>query len=262
MKNPLSYSSILRLARLMLPLAILALFARGVLAQSEAIPQPTLFGTHVHGDIMAGYYAQSDVYDYLADINIWFDYGSAKGAKLYFYGGILTLIKSTDEESFEPDRYRGTLEPGIRLQRGNSSYEFFIKHQSFHDIDRFDDLDETYEIYGLRYRKAGPWNYTLSAGKYENKDDVDYDWDYYASLDNACIRVCNGKPIYTALSLHGVTEDGSLANRDDFLDYSLEVGLQSSLGIRYFANYRQTHDIDRFNGATDHGIILGVRYAW
>ena len=224
--------------------------------------QPGVPGSPIHGEVVAGYYPVSDVYRYAADVNVWFDYGSHKATKFYFRGGILTLIKASPEKDFQPDRYRGTLEPGARWVHGDHECDFFIKHHSYHDIDRFDGINESYEVYGLRYTKATTWNPTIAAGKYCNTQDLDYDWDFFASVDNGCIGVCNRKPLYAAASLHLVTEKGDVPGRKDFLDYSAEVGIETHAQVRYFVSYRQVHDIDRYAGTTDHGLLAGVRYTW
>ena len=102
---------------------------------------PGVGSPKIHGDASAGYYATSEVYRYAADVNLNFDFGAYKDVKFAFDCGIRTLIKADAGTSFQPDRYRGTLEPSARLKRGKDTYEFFIKHQSFHDIDRFDGLE-------------------------------------------------------------------------------------------------------------------------
>jgi hypothetical protein len=217
--------------------------------------------TKVHGDLLLGYYPVSDVYKYVADVNVHFNYGSYKESNIYFGGGILTLIKKTDLKSFQPDRYRGTLETGIQRSRGKQALSLYVKHQSFHDIDRFDGITESYEMLGVRYAQNSPWNPTFSLASYVHKIDVDYKWDFSASVDNGCLGVCRGKSIYGAASIHYVGENGQI-NRDNFFDYNAEVGFQSQASIRYFLAYRQTHDIDRFNGTTDHAVLVGMRYGW
>jgi hypothetical protein len=232
-----------------------------VSARMCAFAQPGVPETKIHGELVAGAYPISDVYKYAADLNVWFDFGAWNPAKFYFNGGILTLIKANSNKGFQPDRYRGTLELGARLPEGKKSYSLFLKHQSFHDIDRFDGITESYEILGLKYSLANPWNLTVSAGNYVHKEDVDYQWDFGASVDNGCVAVCSGKPLYGAASAHYVTESG-ITGRDHFLDYSAEIGVETHAGVRYFMSYRQVHDINQFNGETDHGLLVGVRYKW
>ncbi|MDO8586676.1 MAG: hypothetical protein Q7T82_06505 [Armatimonadota bacterium] len=242
--------------------ALLIVAAIAFATPAYVVAQPGVPGTRIHGDILAGYSPVNNVYDYTADFNVRFDFGSYNAAKLYFDGGVLTLIKKTSEKSFQADRYRGTLEPGIRLPHGKNSYALFVKHQSFHDIDRFDGLTESYEILGLRYYLNNPWNPAVSAGNYVHRNDVDYDWDFALSVDNGCIGFCGSKKLYGAASLHYVTEEGALSDRNHFLDYSAEIGLESTDSVRYFLSYRQIHDIDGFDGHTEHGLLVGARYKW
>jgi hypothetical protein len=232
-----------------------------VVLRMSAFAEPGVPESKIHGDISAGYYSISNVYKYAADLNVWFDFGAWNPAKFYFSGGVLTLIKSDKAEGFQPDRYRGTLELGARTQRGKNNLSLFLKHQSFHDIDRFDGITESYEILGLKYSVANPWNPTISAGNYVHKLDVDYQWDLRASVDNGCVGICSGKPIYGAASVHYVTESG-VTGRDNFVDYTAEIGLETHYSVRYFLQYQNIHDIDSFNGRTEHGLVVGARYKW
>ena len=233
-----------------------------VSAQTLAVAQPGVDGSPLHGEALVGYYPVTNVYRYAADINVWFDFGNYNKSRFFFNGGVLTLIKSNSDKGFQPDRYRGTVEAGVKLPRGQNTYALFVKHQSLHDIDRFDGLTESYEILGLRYYANNPWNLTVSAGNYIHKEDVDYGWDYALSVDDGCIGMCGKRKVYAAGELHYVTEDGSVPGRDNFLDYRAEIGLESSESVRYFLSYQNTHDIDRFAGRTEHGLVVGVRYAW
>lgn len=221
------------------------------------VPAPVVSGTH--GEIEVGWYAAGDVYKYIADVNIGFNFGSWKDATFSFEGGILTLIKTTPDDSFQPDRYRGTLQPSVSWERENNTYLFAIKHQSFHTIDRPPPLEESYELYLVGYERTGPPNLVLTVGRYLHAIDVDYKWDIFAQLDTACIGTCRYGRVYTTLAGHYVKEDGS---RGSFLDYNLEVGVQSPSGVRYFGAIRQIHDIDQFGGTTDNQLAVGVKYLW
>lgn len=241
---------------------LLPLIAAVFLLQTYACAHSGFPDAKIHGDIAAGYYAVSDVYRYIADVNVWFDFGASNGAAFFFNGGIQTLIKGASDERFQPDRYRGTLEPGVKWAKGENVYSLFVKHQSFHDIDKYDGIDESYEIVGIRYARASLWNFNVSAGKYIYRQDVDYDWDFTASVDSGRANVCPGRRLYGAASAHYVTSDGSLTSRDGFLDYMAEFGYETRLNVRYFVAYQVVHDIDRFAGRIEKGLLFGVRYKW
>lgn len=225
-------------------------------------PAPENVITHTHGNVELGWYASSDVYKYLADINVSFDFGAWHDAHFNFGGGILTLVKSTSEDGFQPDRYRGTIEPSIYLPKGNNVYIFSVRHQSFHAIDRPRETKESYELYNVAYQRPRPPNLRLAVGKYAHRTGVDYSWDVLGQIDNACLGHCSTGRIYGSATGRFVKANGSLSDRDSFLDYSLEAGIQTKSGIRYFASYRRIHDIDGFSGATDNGVILGMKFLW
>jgi hypothetical protein len=233
-----------------------------LISQSAVPAQTPSNGSRVRGNLSFGYYASSDVYRYAADVNAWLNYGWYNDARFYFRGGILTQIKGGDGESFQPDRFRGTLETGAALSRGRSNYTFFIRHRSYHDIDRYDGLDESYEIYGVQYCRKDLCNLTFSAGAYQNTRDVDYDWDFLISFSEPVVGHIKGRPVYISGDIHRITEDGSLPDRDGFWNYSAEVGLESPVGVKYFVSYRKVNDVDRFDGVTDRQILTGIRYQW
>ncbi|MBI2844381.1 MAG: hypothetical protein HYX78_13365 [Armatimonadetes bacterium] len=240
---------------------LVALAACPVRAQLRS-PVPHSSPGATHGSVEAGWYASSDIYKYLVDLNVSFNFGSWGDAKFNMGGGILTLVKDTSRDSFQPDRYRGTIEPAVYLKQGANVYLFSIRHQSFHTIDRPPPLDESYELYNLAYQRIGDPNILLSVGRYLNRDDVDYEWDLFAQVDTACIGMCRYGPIYVSGTGHYVDEDESLSERSSFFDYSLEIGVQTHTGVRYFAAVRQIHDIDQFGGITDDQVVLGVKYLW
>ncbi|HOP80617.1 MAG TPA: hypothetical protein PLZ21_08655 [Armatimonadota bacterium] len=242
-------------------LVLLMLIALPSAAQFRTSLPYTLL-TRTHGSVEFGWYASSDVYKYIADLNTVFTFGSWGDAKFSFRGGILTLIKSTDEDSFQPDRYRGTLEPGIYWETDKNIWAFSIRHQSFHTIDRAPPFDESYELYNISYQRLGSPNILLSVGKYLNTNDVDYEWDYFAQIDTGCIGVCRYGDIYFSALGHYVDEGTELSTRSSFFDYNLEVGIQTKNNVRYFTAYRLIHDVDQFDGVTDNQWLIGVKYIW
>jgi len=198
---------------------LLLLVSTPAIAQFSA-PIPYTILTRSHGNVEAGWYASSEIYKYLADLNVAFEFGSWNDARFSFRGGILTYIKTTDEDNFQPDRYRGTLEPAVYLQRDNNVYSFSIRHQSFHAIDRVPPFDESYELYNLTYQRIGQPYITFSLGKYLNANDVDYDWDLFVEIDTGCIGGCRYGRFYGTLTGHYVNEDESLSSRSSFFDYN------------------------------------------
>jgi hypothetical protein len=216
----------------------------------------------MHGEVETSWYGSSEVYKYLADINLDFDFGSWNNVRFNFAGGILTYIKSSHQKNFQPDRFRGTLQPSAYITRGAKTYVFAIRHQSFHVIDRVSPSVESYEIYRLGYIRQGRTSFGLYAGNYLHRDGVDYDWDFQAEATNACLGSCRYGTFYYDGLVHYVIENGSLPNRSSFFDYGLEGGVQTKYGIRYFLAYRQIHDVNQFNGVTDHQFVVGMKYLW
>lgn len=240
---------------------LILLVSTPAIAQFRA-PVPYSILTKSHGNVEAGWYASSEIYKYLADLNVAFDFGSWHDARFNFRGGILTYIKTTDEDSFQPDRYRGTIEPAVYLQRNDNVYSFSIRHQSFHAIDRVPTFDESYELYNLTYQKTGLPNFTVSLGKYLNTNEVDYNWDLFAEIDTGCVGGCRYGKFYGTITGHFVDEDEDLSTRSSFFDYNLEAGIQTSLGVKYFTAYRVIHDIDQFDGTMDRQWVFGMKYIW
>lgn len=244
--------------------AMIAVPAAAQLSQPFPYPEPASPGVirHTHGTIETDWLASSDAYRYSADLNVSFDFGGWKGAHFNVGGGILTLIKHTNEHSFQPDKYRGTIEPSIYWPRGNNVLILSVRHQSFHTIDRPRDDRESYELYNVGYQRRGDPNFRLTAGKYEHRIDNHYDWDFLAQVDTACLGGCGIGKFYASGIAHYVTESGNPTGRSNFFDYSLEGGIQTVEGIRYFTSYRQIHDIDRVNGITDNELLFGLRFMW
>ena len=128
-------------------------------------------------------------------------------------------------------------------------------------VDFHDDLDESYELYGVSYEWLGSPGYYLRAGKYLNRKDVDYDWDIAGSA-TFNLKPINGRETYFHAWLHQVTEDNGLDDRDGFMDYAGEMGIKFYSGIVLFGRYEFLHDIDGFGGASDHHVLVGTRYVW
>lgn len=240
---------------------IIMLMSTDVYAVQDDLKPPKA----LHGDIMIGFAPVKTVHTFTIDVNLHFDYGNWESAKFFFNGGILTLVKSgTGTDGFQPDRYRGTLETGARWEKPNGDLEVFVKHHSYQDIDHFDQIKESYEILGVRYKSSlpGPVNTMVSLGKYTNLGDLDYSWDFAASADTSLAECPRKNRIYYAADIHVVTENGESSTRNGFIDYGLEAGIQNRESVRYFVAYRLIHDIDRFNGETEKAFQIGTRYRW
>jgi hypothetical protein len=217
--------------------------------------------SRIQGYVEAGGYAISDVYKYSADVNLAFDFGSWNQVRFNFYGGILTLIDSDSEDGFQPERYRGTLQPSAYIRNDLNVYSFAIRHQSYHNIDSpLGDAKESYELYNIGYQWLGRTYVAFIVGKYANRTNVDYDWDFYLNVSTACIGRCRYRPFYVAGIGHYVIEDGP--SRGSFFDYELEVGYQNPSGVRFFTSVRQIHDINKPNGITDQEWVFGIKYVW
>lgn len=216
----------------------------------------------IHGSAELGWFAVSDIYRYIADVDVAFNFGTWNNTYFKFRGGILTYIESTEQQGFQPSRFRGTLEGSANLPKGTGIYSFIARHQSYHAIDSSDPTQESYELYMLGYERPGTPDYRLTVGKYSDHDEVDYQWDIFAEADVIPLSTFRSGIIYTSGWIHGVTENGSLPNRDGFIDYSLELGIKTKGGVRYFTAYKEIHDINQFNGITDHQLELGLKYIW
>lgn len=253
-------------------IALLAIIAAPAVAQLAPPfpyprPAPTDIVKNTHGCVITGYAPTNDVYRYVADINVSFDYGSWHKYKFNFGGGVLTLIESgCDGNSFQPDRYRGTVEPAVYLPRDHSAYIFSIRHQSYHAIDRTQDPvggKVSYELYNLAYQMAGSPNLRFAIGKFTNVQYADYSWDFLAQADTVCLGYCKAGKFYMSATANFVTETGSnQSGRSNFFDYSLEAGIEAKSAIRYYVAYNQIHDIDMFDGKTEIGPLAGIKIYW
>lgn len=216
---------------------------------------------HTHGRVEGGYLAASDLYTYSVDLNVDFDIGAWKEARFAFGGGIL-LYADSDEQMFQPDRFRGTFEPQVYTVKGPDIYAFSIRHQSFHDVDSLPPGSMSYEIINLSYLHRGRPNIWAQLGKFINQHGVDYEWNAYLDIDTGYIGRCRYGPVYVRGTGRYVGESGQIPDRHEFFDYNLETGLQTTSGVRYFTAYRQIHDINEFDGVTDHQWVIGIRYVW
>lgn len=223
---------------------------------TEPVPpsEEIVSGNAVFG-IVAG-----QVYNSFGNLGATFDIGNLGGGRFYFFPDILTWIKNPNTSEFEPRRVEYTLEVGYFSPGADHRLSFFIKHQSFHDVDSFDGIQESYELYGARYLTMKDPSIVLRVGKYLDVRTVDYDWDFALSATSHIGNV-GARPLSASATLHSVTEKGSRA-RNGFTDYSAEISLEFRSGIDLFLRYETMHDINRFAGTTDHHGIVGTRYVW
>jgi hypothetical protein len=212
--------------------------------------------------VEADWFAASDIYKYKIDVNVDFEIGSWKQARFALGGGILTYIEGSDTNAFQPSRYRGTVEPQVYLERGCDIYSFSVRHQSYHSIDSLPSGAESYELYNLGYLHRGRPNICFQIGRYGNQNGVDYEWNGFLDVDTGYIGRCRYGPFYVKGTLQYVRESGEIPDRHQFFNYILEMGVQNTSGVRYFTAYRQIHDVNQFNGITDHEWAFGVRYVW
>jgi hypothetical protein len=215
----------------------------------------------INGSAFFGAAVGSDAYDTAGDLGATFPIGSMGSGQLYFFGDVFTWVEDIHGGKFQPRRIIYTLEPGCDYVLGKDEYRFFIKHQSFHDVDFFDDLEESYELYGINYRRLGSPEYVLRTGKYLNTNDVDYDWDFAAAATFGLARTQDSET-YLRIWVHHVTENNDLIDRNGFTDFAGEVGTSYKNGITLFARYQLLHDIDRFGGRSEHQLLVGPKYVW
>ncbi|MHB0912717.1 MAG: hypothetical protein ACYC2Y_04640 [Armatimonadota bacterium] len=226
------------------------------LESGEPILPPPLNFAHGRASFMM--LLNSDLYDAAGDLGATFRLGSAGEGSFYFLGDMFTWIDIKSNLDFNPQRIEYTLEPGYAIQHGRGIYSFFVKHQSFHDVDFTDDIDESYELYGARYSRTGSHDMMLRVGKYLNTRDVDYDWDL-AGQAIFYTKQSDDERTYLKVWAHHVTVEG---NRSDFTDYAGEVGIEYRSGATVFVQYAFLHDLDRANGQSEHLLLVGPRYEW
>jgi len=223
-------------------------------------PVPLVAEKMVRGKAMFGVLGGSDLYDSVGNLGATFDIGDVKGGDIYFFGDVLTWITNPKLTDFEPRRVVYTLEAGYISPVDDQRYSLFVKHQSFHDVDSSDGIDESYELYGFRYRISDEPAILLRVGKYANRSAVDYDWDFAVGSATSLGSISD-RQLYASAWVHHVTESGN-PDRDGFTDYFIEVGVEFLSGIDVFVRYELLHDLDRFDGTTDHHLVLGTKYIW
>ncbi len=198
------------------------------------------------------------VYDTAGSLGAMFKKATAAGECFYFFGDIFTWIKNKGTQ-FMPGRVIYTIEPGYITTRGKLRWRAFIKHQSFHEIDSFDQLNEMYELYGVSFQQLSESLWYVSVGKYLNRRIVDYRWDLATSVTRK-IGSLNENNLYGHIWLHYVTEHrGNAMHRDGFTDYAIESSVDFKNGLIGFLRYEVLHEIERFGGTTDSHFVLGVR---
>ncbi|MDI6827727.1 MAG: hypothetical protein QME62_04495 [Armatimonadota bacterium] len=200
----------------------------------------------------------SKVYDTAGSLGVTFQKETRAGEGFYFFGDIFTWIKNKGTQ-FMPRRVIYTIEPGYITTRGKLRWRAFIKHQSFHEIDSFDQLNEMYELYGISFQQVSQPLWCVSVAKYLNRRVVDYRWDLATSVTRK-IGSLNENDLYGHIWLHHVTEHrGNAMHRDGFMDYAIESSVDFKNGLIGFLRYEVLHDIERFGGTTDSHFVLGVR---
>ncbi|MCL6520060.1 MAG: hypothetical protein K6T99_09510 [Armatimonadetes bacterium] len=206
-----------------------------------------------------GIISGSSLYDTAGSLGATFQKKMAKEGSYYFFADIFTWIENKGTE-FMPRRVIYTIEPGYTTLRGNARWRAFIKHQSFHDVDSFDNLNEAYELYGLSFQQLSEPMWYISVGKYLNRRIVDYRWDLATSVTRE-IGSLKKNRIYGHVWLHYVSEhQGNILHRNDFTDYALETSVDFQNGLVGFLRYELLHDIERFAGTADNHLILGARF--
>lgn len=236
------------------PATIYATSAQLELTEPVLIPDNRVHGTAFYGALLG-----SDVYDSAGNLSATFTAGTVQRGHLYFFGDIYTWVRNVRPTQFQPRRVIYTIEPGYFLVRDRDTFRLFMKHQSYHDVDFSDGVNEAYELYGAGWQRAGNPEYSVRIGKYLNERSVDYDWDISGAV-TGIVGDSDGRPVYAHLWLHRVEEHGH-GDRDGFADYAAECGIRYRSGTSVFARYQLLHDIDAFAGAADHHLMLGVKYS-
>lgn len=249
---------------LLLLFLLLSGYAHATSAQIEMADPvlPCVQEKPVHGTAFFGLVPGSDLYDTAGNLGATFELAKKRASIVYFTGDLFTYIKNPGGTHFEPRRIIYTLEPGVAVRKGSCDvYRLFIKHQSYHDVDFTDGINESYELYGLGYCHGNLNGVHLSVGKYLNRKAVDYDWDLAAAVTIGLGKGIGGD-VYTHLWVHRVTESSPPAGRDGFTDYAAELGVKYISGITLFGRLEHLHDLDRFAGRTESHGLTGLKYEW
>lgn len=218
---------------------------------------PVIDGTRAHGNVFYGAVVGGGLYDSAGNVGVTIPLAKAGKGHVYFWGDIFTWVKNPSITRFEPKRVVYTIEPGYDYVTENHEFRVFIKHQSFHDPDAANALKESYELYGVDYRRLGSPQLEFRVGYYGSKRRVDYNWDFLASA-NFDLSKAVGRGVYAEIWLHEVTR----ADGGNFLDYAGEVGIKIRDGVMIFGRYEYLHDLDHFGGVADHHFLIGPKYSW
>jgi hypothetical protein len=223
---------------------------------------PIPAGQVAAGTAAVDWVAGGRLYNSVGNLGDTFSLGSIRGGQLYFHGDIFSWIDNPSLTDFSPRRLFYTLEPGYNWVQDGNELRVFIKHQSFHSVDTPDVPSKvSYELVGFSYRRLSNPRITLRVGGYVDKTTVDYGWDLLGSA-NFDLPKCLGHRSYAEAWVHHVTETGNPSGRNGFTDFAAECGLTIHDGFSIFARYEFLHDVDVFNGTSDHHYLVGPKYVW
>ncbi|HEY3297170.1 MAG TPA: hypothetical protein VGK34_00830 [Armatimonadota bacterium] len=248
----------------LLALSLLLPGVAGAASAQVELAEPVLpieDGKAANGNATMVWVTGGDVFDSAANLGGTFPVGRIHRGQIYFHADMFTWIDNPSISSFKPRRIFYTVEPGYNWVKNEDEIRFFIKHQSFHDVDIHIGDTESYELIGLNYRKLTNPHFELRAARYTNNKIVDYTWDFAASMTYDLPKSL-GYEAYLHAWVHHVTESGNDFGRDGFTDWAAEYGFTVNDGLKLFARYENLHDIEYFGSRSDHHFMIGPKYYW
>lgn len=245
---------------------LLLTIAVGVLADSAQLEMtdpvlPVGKGHAANGTAFLGWVGGGHAFNTAGNLGGTFPIGSIHRGEFYFNGDMFTWIRNPRPADFRPRRIIFTLEPGYNLVKNDDEYRFFIKHQSYHNVDFVGPPRESYEMYGFSYRRLRYPLVGVRVGKYLNRRTVDYDWDFTGSVTFALPDSMGYKSQLHGW-IHHVTESGNSFGRNGFTDYAVEYSFTINGGLRMITRYEFLHDIESFGSRSDHHVLVGPMYTW
>ncbi len=181
--------------------------------------------------------------------------------------------------NLDPDQIKYTVDQGLRIERDKIKLFFFNRHICRHDVDRFDNFTEWWNmlVAKLKFSQEDKLDFSrnlqflnkyqieISVGKYVSTNDVSYRWDGEIKLDWDVLRYRKGI-IYLSQNLHLITQRRDRpSGKKYFFDFVSEGGIRffgEKGRISLFLQWRHDHDIDKYNGLTNDRGLTGIRYEW
>lgn len=183
------------------------------------------------------------------------------------------------EINLDPDQIKYTVDQGLRIDRDKFAFFVFNRHICRHDVDRFDNSTEWWNMLAIKlkitkkdeldfsrnFQFLNQYQTEISLGKYISTQDVSYKLDGEIKIDRDVFRYKKGI-IYLIEDLHLVTQRRDRpSGKKYFIDFVSEGGIRffgEQGRISLFLQWRHDHDVDKYNGLTNDRGLTGMRYEW